>query len=149
MRIVIISWLLVAVALAAGCAHVHDDSTGTVAGTLRFQGRTLASGTRVVFVNLQTGFTCYGETAPDGSYQLASRNHGRIPVGAFAAMIRPPEPLPEPPSAPEALGDAAAMRRRPDLAFEFPDKYAELATSELVFDVQPGPNEIYIELRAD
>jgi hypothetical protein len=142
--------LLVAAVLlgaAGGCARGPDyGPTGTVRGTLRYQGQPLAAGTAVVFKELTAGYACMGLTTPDGAYRLDSWNQGNLPIGRYEVMIQPPAPLDPDSLDPDELINNPELMERTQVKYDFPRKYSQLATSGLSCDVKEGENEFPIEL---
>lgn len=129
------------------CARGPDyGPTGTVRGSLQYKGQPLAAGTAVVFKDLTAGYACMGLTGPDGTFRLDSWNQGNLPIGRYDVMIRPPEPVDPDSLDPEELLNNPKLMESTRLKYDFPQKYSQLATSGLSFEVKEGENEYPIEL---
>jgi hypothetical protein len=143
-------WGLAAAVLlvsAGSCSRGPDyGPTGTVRGSLQYKGQSLAAGTAVVFRDLTAGYTCMGLTNPDGTFRLDSWNQGNLPIGRYDAMIRPPEPVDPDTLDPDDLINNPGLMESTRLKYDFPQKYSQLATSGLSFEVKEGENEYPIEL---
>ena len=138
--------LLCPALLFPACSQTDYGPTGTVCGTLLYDGKTVAPGTMVVFKNLTTGHACTGETDAQGHYRLDSWNRGELPVGTYSVMIQPPQPVDPETIDPEVLIDNPQLMESVELKFDFPEKYGQIATSGLSFEVKAGTNEFPIEL---
>ncbi|QDV12129.1 hypothetical protein CA51_20050 [Rosistilla oblonga] len=139
---------LSAVPLAMGCSSSDTSNTGTVAGSVNYNGSSLGEGASVVFMDMTTGFTCAGVTDAEGKFQLESINDGNLPIGSYGVMVRPGgtmdmAAMEQASSAEDAMNDAGIAK---PAAVKFPSKYNDLATSGLSFEVQQGANEMQIEL---
>ena len=134
---------------ASGCSKDFDyGDTGRITGRLTFEGKPLVPGHGVIFMEPVKGYLAYGETDPEGRYEVNSWNNGDMPVGTYKVRIGGPEAPPPPTdmTAEEAFDN-------PDLAdpqappIVFPKKYLDENESSLVFEVKPGPNTFDIDLK--
>jgi len=146
------SWIALALLgmTLVGCSGSGPSGpTGTVAGTLTKQGKTLSTETSVVFVHNESGAAAFGTTAEDGSYKIASPDSDQVPVGMYRVMIQPPASslAAEDEPSPEELLDNPALSRPAKNQNEFSFKYRQLSTSGLQFEVTEGPNQIDIDLK--
>lgn len=137
-----------AVALVvSGCSGGYDyGPTGTVSGKLLYKGQPLRPGTAVVLKNLTTGYACMGQTGPAGEYTLDSWNDGNLPVGKYEVMIQPPAPIDPETIDPQALIDNPKLMEQTKVTYDFPQKYSQLSSSGLSFEVKEGKNEYNVEL---
>jgi len=131
----------------SGCSGGPDyGPTGTVSGTLLYKGQPLTPGTAVVFKNLTIGHACMGVTSAEGAYTLDSWNNGNLPVGRYEVMIQPPVPVDPETLDPEALLNNPKLMESTRVKYDFPQKYSQLSSSGLSFEVKEGKNEYPIEL---
>lgn len=104
-----------------------------VQGTVTVDGQPLTKG-MVVFERAEGGepITARGEVRPDGSYRLSTHKPGDgVPPGVYRALVNP-------------LDMSDVPDEQKDLPFD--QKYTKFQTSELRFEVKPGPNDIRIAL---
>lgn len=151
--------LLVAVTglVAAGCGsegRTGSDPVFPVSGVVTYKGQPVA-GADVTFFNAQKNRSAFGRTNAKGEYKLTTFNandgavEGQHAVTvmkfeaasgtAFEAGIESPEYVPP--------GLGQSTEPKPPKS-ELPEKYAEMATSDLTATVKSdGPNEINLELQ--
>lgn len=148
--------LLLAVCLifpAVGCSRKFNyGSTGTITGHLTMNGKPLAAGHAVVFMEPEKGFLAFGLTDENGDFRVSSWNNGQIPVGPYQAHLAPPVD-----SAAAAAAEKMTAEERfdhPELADPqmnktkrvFPERYANIRTSGLEFQIEPGENYLEVEI---
>jgi hypothetical protein len=136
-------WLLLGALAGLGCG-----GTGEVSGTVKFQGRPLASGS--VLMMGADNRPLYGEIHEDGSYRIKG-----VPTGTVKVAVNSPPPTLAP-QAPGAEGRSKAPEpasRTPDPAadpkglwFAIPEKYGDPLTSGLSREIKKGPNTYDIDL---
>lgn len=128
------AWLGAAACLVAcGCGGTYDS---TVAGVVTLAGAPLPRGT-IKYLPDSTGPAAYGIISSDGKYTLTTGREEGLPSGGYTVTVVANEPsVPNKnPSLPPAPGKPLA-----------PLWYRDVATSGLKFTVEPGDNEINIEL---
>jgi hypothetical protein len=145
-----VRYLVVAILglFVTGCGGVDYGPTGKITGRLTMDGKPLAAGTAVSFMQMEKGFLAFGLTDADGKFQVDSFNNGDMPAGVYKVMIAPPAaaaPAPKDVSAEEAFENPELLE--PTVKAEFPKKYRETATSGLEYDIQAGKNDIKIDLK--
>ncbi len=118
----------------SGCAH-----SGSVSGTVKYQGKLLTSGT-VVFVDEENHAAPPAYIQTDGTYAVP-----HIAVGTARIVIETSRPLP-----PEAQDHNSPeykdYQTKVNTYVEIPEKYKDLEKSGKKFDVKSGPNVCNIEL---
>ena len=160
MRTLNIVALLVISALACGgCAEPVDlGPTGTISGNLTYNGKPLAEGTQVVFMQRQRGFAGLGATDAEGNftitlYRKSTGATSEMPVGTYIVMVQPPSD----PNAEMELADpsdvatpnemSSANQKQLFVKTEFPMKYRQPSTSGITREVKEGPNTFEIDLK--
>ncbi len=134
-------------ALLAGCSDDPYGPTGKVTGKLTLDGKPLAAGHAVSFMQMEQGFLAYGITDAEGNFEVKSWNAGAMPVGKYHVMIAPPG------------GDADTSSLSAEERFEqgqasgrekptFPGRYRETTTSGLQYDIAEGENHFDIDLKS-
>lgn len=123
--------------LAAGCGRGHPE-TAVVRGKVSYKDKAVPNGT-ITFIP-KAGASATGEIRPDGTYTLTTFRQGDgallgehtvIIVAMQDMTLRLPEernPLPPP---------------------IIPDKYTNIATTDLRAEVKPGENVIDFKLEGD
>ncbi|MDZ4686120.1 MAG: hypothetical protein SH850_13715 [Planctomycetaceae bacterium] len=130
-----------------GCGGVDYGPTGKITGRLTMDGKPLAAGTAVSFMQMEKGFLAFGMTDADGKFEVDSFNSGDMPAGVYKVMIAPPAaPAPKDVSAEEAFENPEL--RDPTVKVEFPKKYRDTNTSGLEYEVKAGANDFPIDLTA-
>ena len=111
-----------------GCGGGEDiGPTGTVTGTVKFQG-TPVTGGMVTFS--KPGEQGAGQIGADGKYSIAWRGTDQVPVGQYGISIYPP-----------SSGDSTTSNPN------FPEKYYDATTSGLTGEVKEGPNTIDLDMQ--
>jgi hypothetical protein len=139
------------VAVAPGCSSKYDyGETGHITGRLTLDGKPMAPGHGVVFMEPIKGFLAYGETDSNGNFEVNSWNNGAMPVGPYRVQIGPPASPP-----PRAEMTSEERFENPDEyepvapAREFPQKYLNFDSSELRFEIKSGENHFEIDLKKE
>jgi hypothetical protein len=119
--------------LIAGCGGTYD---ATVAGVATYNGSPLQRGT-VKFIPESSGPSGYGLINDVGSYSIMTGREEGLPAGAYTVTVVANEPSsPNPnPSLPPMPGKAIT-----------PPWYRDSAYSPLKHTVEPGSNEINLDL---
>jgi hypothetical protein len=119
-------------ALTMGCGGVYDAD---VEGVVKLDGQPIPRGT--VSFSSEKGHTAYGMVQSDGTYHLRTGREDGLPPGNYSVTVAANEASTTPgrDGGPPPVGKAIT-----------PDWYRDPATSGLTFDVQPGGNEINIDL---
>lgn len=139
MKRIIPRWMLVA-ALLATTLPSCSQSTGTVSGTVTFQGQPVSAGS-VTFIHAD-GPTRSG-SIHEGSYSVAN-----IPTGACTILV---VSLPSPrsiwnPETKERMGgDRASSRFR--TATPLPSRYGDPKESDIHYEARAGHQTYNIELK--
>ena len=117
----------------SGCGGPYEAS---VSGVVRLDGQPVQRGT-VVYYPAQEGPAVYGRINEDGSYVMRTGNDEGLPPGKYVVSVIANEPSAQQDTGggPPPLGKAIV-----------PTWYRSKATSGLVFQVQPGHNDIALEL---
>lgn len=139
-------------AFFSGCGDGYSGPTGTVAGSVMFNGNPVPTGSTVSFVS-DEGFVASGRVEDGGSYKLEIAGKGpNIPAATYKVMVSPP-----------ATGGVSGtdadyakymesvnpndMGKVAKPAEAFPSKYVSTGTSDLEFPVNAGENTINVELK--
>jgi hypothetical protein len=130
-------WLPVFLAIvgAAGCG---GQDAAQVRGTVMFDNQPLASGTVIFHPAAGKGAAAYSQIDAAGRYELRIGTDPWLPPGSYIATVVAHELIP--PSVPSA---------EPTYRPITPARYANVATSELKFEVRAGRQEIPLELERD
>lgn len=110
-----------------GCGNRRGAS---VQGNVTLDGVALTSGD-VTFTPLGEGRIAYGTIDSSGQYHLQTTNEAGVEPGEYTVTV-------------VATGEPPASDQAPPLLT--PAKYSDPTTSELKKTVQPGNNEINLEL---
>jgi hypothetical protein len=132
--IVSLATTLVVLALV-GCSHSGFDSK--VSGRVTLDGRSIGPGV-VVFAATEAGKgnPARGTIQPNGSYTLMTANTDGLNPGKYKVSVSVvDEPVPPPGVRNMTLGKQLV-----------PEKFTDVNTSGLEYDVKPGRNTIHIEL---
>jgi len=119
-------------AAVVGCG-AYD---ATVNGVVRFAGKEVPTGT-VSFTPQNAGPTAFSVIQPDGKYSLRTGREEGLPAGPYAVSITAHEQ----PTAP-SKNDGPLPLGKPIA----PEWYHNPTTSGLAFTVEPGDNEINLNL---
>jgi hypothetical protein len=138
----------VAILLAAGCGK----STGTVSGKVLYDGKAVKGGV-VTIVTMDGKASGKSDIAEDGSYSVSDLPLGDVRIAVDTRMLKPnpnharaQKNLPKnvPPEAAASMGGPGAANA--DRYVAIPERYSELETSQLTYNVVAGPQEHAIEL---
>ena len=131
-----------------GCGGHDFGPTGKISGRLTLEGKPMAPGHAVSFMQPEKGFLAFGFTDAEGNFSVGSWNEGDMPVGKYSVMIAPPAATAPAvaPTADEAFENPELVD--PKLSSVFPVKYRDITTSGLEFDVVAGDNKFEVELKA-
>jgi hypothetical protein len=125
--------ICVLLSLAAGCGGPHDAS---VSGTVKLASTPLTRGT-VTFIPQGAGAPAYGMIGSDGAYSLRTGSEEGLASGTYTAAV----------AANETSTASGKDGGPPPLGKSItPEWYRDPATSGLTYTVEPGDNEINIEL---
>jgi hypothetical protein len=127
------SLISLALGLLVGCGGTYDAS---VSGTATFNSAPLTAGT-VKFNPEQAGPSGYGLIQSDGSYSIMTGREEGLPSGSYVVTVvanEPPIPSKNP-AHPPTPGKPLT-----------PAWYRDPAQSALKYTVEPGGNEINLEL---
>ncbi|QDU18236.1 hypothetical protein [Urbifossiella limnaea] len=122
-------WPVLLVVALVGCGG--GKPTGTVAGTVSYNGGPVHSGS----LNLisTSGAAALAKIGDGGAFKV----DGELPAGDYTAYVTPPVPEPLPP------GTKAAAPKK----FEVPAKYQAPTTSGTTVTVQSGSNDLKVDFR--
>ncbi len=127
-------WCFVGLVISGvGCSNDRPEIVA-VSGRVTFQGEPVSEGV-VLFVS-ETSFGTSAGIETDGSFTLLSHYGQGIPLGQYQVAVTPPDDDEEEDASP-------AIDSYPNI----PQKYRDLATSELVFTVTEGENHFEIDLQ--
>ena len=127
--------LIVAVILLSGCGGGREAS---VRGLVTLDGEPLGHG-NISFIPIPQGAGAHATIESDGSFSASTGGTKGLDPGEYLLTVR-------------ALGEATEdPRGGPPIPGELltPKKYASSRTSELRFTIQPGSNDLEIELQSD
>jgi hypothetical protein len=133
-RYVRYAYQLIVVTFVSGCAGPYDS---TVSGIVRLDGATVPRGT-VAYHPTAGGPAGYARVDEDGSYTVKTGREEGLPAGDYQVTVVASEP----PAAQESEGGGPPPPGRPIT----PPWYRSKDTSGLKFTVEPGDNEINLEL---
>lgn len=120
----------------AGCGpKVVVKETGTVSGTVVFEGEPVTEGV-VNFSMASEGVGALADLDANGEFKFANP----LPVGDYVVTISPPRPDPN-------LGPKEIVPIDPNDYPNIPKKYHSETTSELTAQVIKGENKIEFEMK--
>lgn len=137
-----------AAVVATGCggSTLPEGETGTVSGTVTYNGQPVPQGSTVVFVRKDKGYVANAVTDAAGKYSLTMRDGSKILVGTYSVGVTPPTPT-TPALSDEEYNRLSAEGKLPEPPKSpFPEKFHSPETSGLTFEVNAGPNTIDIPL---
>ena len=134
-------------ALIPGCGGHEFGALGSVSGKLTLDGKPLASGTKVIFMQPTQGYSGFGITNAAGEYSIEWRRSGTtydgLPVGNYQVMLVSAGAVDiDDVSAEDML--AGGPKQSPAKA-DIPAKYLRTSTSGLTYDIAEGENKIDIQ----
>jgi hypothetical protein len=143
--------------LIHGCGKKEGTPQGeqaSVAGSLMFDGKSVALDTSIVFYCQDKDATAAGKVDSLGKFSLkAARPSIGIPVGRYVVMVRPPEPQmpssaaagPSSPDYQKIMMSQGAVEK-PSTPSDIPVAFLSLNTSKLALELKAGPNNLDIDL---
>ena len=131
-----------------GCGGESYGPTGTIEGKLTMDGKPMAAGYAVSFMQMQTGFLAYGITDAEGKFNVKSWNNGNMPIGKYDVMIAPPggESTEDAQLSAEDRFDKQQVSGK--LRSPIPARYRETTTSGISFEVKEGANHCDVDIKA-
>lgn len=145
--------LCTTVGAIAGCG-----GTGTLKGKVTFQGKPIVAGTVTVFAS--DGAVCLGEIQSDGSFEVTKIARGPAKVTVYSPdrtrLIGLERQALAERAGPEAKGKVDVAKEKvngdgsrvnPPGWMKLPEKYADVATSDLTANVSGGTNTFDISLK--
>jgi hypothetical protein len=130
--------LLVVTIFVPGCTG-GSEKVNSVVGTVTYQGKPV-DGCNLVFDPIASDpnakvYSARGMCDEQGHFRLTtfSQNDGAV-AGRYRVAIFPKK-------------DISARHADSKVTLAFPERYSDTATSDLEFEVRPGPNVIPIELQ--
>lgn len=147
-RSFIASSILGLAVVLTGCGGHDFGPTGKITGRLTLEGKPMAPGHAVSFMQPEKGFLAFGFTDGEGNFSVGSWNEGNMPIGKYSVMIAPPAAAAPAvaPTADEAFENPELVD--PKLSSVFPVKYRDITTSGLEFEVVAGDNKFEVDLKA-
>lgn len=133
----VLSLGLVGLANLVGCGGVYDSY---VSGLVTLDGTPLPSGT-VAYIPDQAGPASYGVILNDGSYVVNTGREEGLPTGAYSVTVVSREGSIEDPSGRGLPPKAGKMIT--------PPWYSNKRSSPLKIAVEPGSNQINLELSSE
>ena len=123
----------VAMALASGCGGPYDAS---VSGVVKLDGSPVPRGT-VKFIPEQPGPSGYGLIGSDGTYEVLTGREAGLKSGHYVVTV-----VVNQPSTPNKIPSLPPIPGKPIT----PAWYRDQSQSPLKYTVEPGSNEINLEL---
>ncbi|QDV30495.1 hypothetical protein Spb1_24290 [Planctopirus ephydatiae] len=133
----------------AGCgsSNLPAGTTGTVRGTVTYNGKPVPEGSTVIFVREKDGLLASGVTDSSGDYRLRMRDGLKIVTGSYRVSVTPPV-------VEATLNQDEIMKLQqggklpvPAAVKEVPLKYRSPEGSKLVCDVKDGSNSFDIDMK--
>jgi hypothetical protein len=131
-----IALFLIFLASVSGCGGVYDSS---VTGTVTIDGTTVPRGT-VTYHPTASGPAAYALIQQDGSYTVHTGREEGLPSGEYGVTVTANEP--------PAVQQTASGGPPPPGKPITPEWYRSKDASGLQFTVEPGSNEINLELKS-
>ena len=145
--------LVLALTLSAyGCGGTNFGPVGSVKGTLTMDGKPLATGTQLLFMQMEQGYAAFAHTDDAGTYELKWMREGstrtEVPVGEYKILVQPPEVKDVEELSADEMLDGGAEDIQPAEP-DFPKKYQQHSTSGLTFSVKEGANTCDLDLKSE
>lgn len=143
--------ILCSIVVGSGCGGHDYGPTGEIEGRLTMDGKPLAPGHAVTFMDMERGYVAFGLTDKDGRFVVDTWNDGAMPVGEYKVMIAPPEgtsAAEEKEYTSDELFDNPELMDAPAGEAVYPRKYANTKTSGLVYTIKEGSNVFEIDLKS-
>ncbi len=136
--------------LILGCGGNEFGPIGSVAGKLTLDGKPLAAGTKVIFMQPTKGYSGFGITNEAGEYRIEWRRSGTtydgLPVGKYEVMLVSAGAIDiDEVSAEEML---AGGPKKTAAKVDIPAKFLRTTTSGLAFDIVEGENKVDIDAKS-
>ena len=113
----------------------------TVSGTIRIDGQPLPEGSNIVgevmLYPVGGGPAAYGTIGPSGQYIVQTGEATGLEPGEYKVTVRVAEVPPPPPG---------GYKNAPPQKLISPPRYQDRDQTELTADIQPGPNNIDLDL---
>ncbi len=137
-------------ALIPGCGGNEFGPIGSVAGKLTLDGKPLAAGTKVIFMQPTMGYSGFGVTNDAGEYRIEWRRSGTtydgLPVGKYEVMLVSAGAVDiDEVSAEDML---AGGPKTTAAKVDIPAKFLRTTTSGLAYDIVAGENKIDIDAKS-
>lgn len=129
--------------LLAGCSGGGDTAAVTVEGTVKYDGKAVPSGSRVVFEDRKNGVNKLFEIGADGQYTVAES--AKLPPGKYAVAVVPPATTNESEDYDKLMGDAGAGKKKGNDEFPVPEKFRQTTTSGKTVEVKAGSQALDID----
>lgn len=132
-----LSMLLVVIATISALLGCSGGQESAVEGVVTLDGSPLSRGS-VTFVPVEQGASATAEIGPDGRYEARTATAVGLSPGEYLVTVRAREDaIPNPGGGAPAPGKLIT-----------PEKYGNSATSGFRFSVNPGDNEINLDLKS-
>lgn len=132
--------------------------TGSLKGNVTFQGKPVVAGTVTVFAS--DGAVCLGEIQSDGTYEIRTVATGKAKITVYSpdrtkltGLERLERKAVADASAktrgadPKASADEASPRVNPPGWLKLPEKYADVASTDIATELSRGINSFNITLK--
>jgi hypothetical protein len=136
-------WGVLVLGLAAGCQD--GNPLVPVFGTVSYNGKLVTDGTVVFVSEADPAVRGTGPLRADGKYVVLYAPRGRVKVYIDMSLAKKAAKPGKTKVFRPPIGGRDAPPPGPYVPI--PDKYEQLETSDLLFEVKGGTNEINIELR--
>ena len=128
-------------AMLLGCGKA-EEPLGSVSGTVLQQGKPV-NGALVLFSNREIGVESTATTDAGGQFTMRLDRAGGLPIGTYkVSVMEPPADRPQPQNGMEFSGPPP----KPQVS-SIPQRYGDIATSELTANVQRGENNFEFKLQ--
>jgi hypothetical protein len=138
---VILIALVGAMVVVAAEGPLTGPKVAHIAGRLTLEGIPMREGHSVVFMEPSRGDLAFGITDADGQFVVNSWKNGEMVPGRYKAYVVPPSVRPE--GLRQFPGSEDILVKLPA---EYPDRYLDVKTTPLVYDVVVGENRFEIDL---
>ncbi len=126
-RLLILSFFVLFALIISGC---DKPSVAHVLGKVTYQGKVVTSG-EVHFYSKELGLGAVTRLDEQGGFTMKEP----LVVGKYGVAVRPTPPTPVAPGS-----------RQVRTAFPVPNRYRDPSTSGIVVTIQPGENDLLIQL---
>lgn len=143
-----VTCLALIASIGCGENRLPPGETGTVSGKLTYNGKPVAKGTTILFMEDKSGLLAVGTADERGDYLLEMKGGLKVVCGTYRVSV-----------AAASVGAGlnveqamnASIKTKPNTAGDannqIPERYRSPEMSKTVFEVKPGPNVFDLDMK--